>query len=381
MNTGTRGHDDADGFAVTGTATCPSPLRRRILQGAGGVVAVGLTSAGAVTQSARASGNPAARERVAAIDVHAHYLPADYRQALIDHGVMQPDGFPVLPTWTPEAHLAMMQRLNIGTAMLSLSSPGVAFGADPAEWARRVNDSGAKVVRDHPGKFGLFATLPLPDIDASLTEIRHAFDVLQADGVILETHYEGIYLGNGHYAPVYEELNRRGAVVFVHPTSPACFEQTSLGYPRPVMEFLFDTTRAVVDLVLSGILDRYPGLRIIVAHAGAALPVLADRVAGYAELFPLGGNDPGKIDVIGTLQRLHYEIGAGSPFPRHAAALLNLVDAGQLLYGTDFPFGGVPAMEVTMQELQRTSLLNDRQLRAVLRANALELFPQLRTDT
>jgi len=308
------------------------------------------------------------------VDVHAHYLPADYRQALLDGGHDQPDGFPVLPEWSAEAHLAMMDRVGVATSLLSVSTPGVTFGGDPVEWARRVNESGAATVREHPGRFGLFASLPVNDADAARDEVAYALDRLDADGVVLLTHADGVYLGDPRLEPVMAELHRRRAVVFVHPTSPAGFECTSLGYPRPMLEFLLDTTRAIANLVLTGTLDRYDGIRLIVPHAGAALPVVADRLAGFASLFPVGGREAGEVDVVATLQRLHYEIGAGAPFPRHVDALLNLVDAGRLLFGTDFPFGGVAGIEANVEALGAHPGIDDERLRA----NTEELFPRLR---
>jgi 6-methylsalicylate decarboxylase len=318
---------------------------------------------------------------VSKIDVHAHYLPADYREALIANGHAQPDGFPVLPEWSAEAHLAMMDRVGIGTSMLSVSTPGVAFGEDPAAWARRVNEAGARTVRDHPGRFGLLASLPLPDVEAARVELAYALDDLGADGVVLLTNVDGVYVGDERFDPLFADLDRRRAVVFLHPTSPACFEATSLGYPRPMLEFLLDTTRAVADLVLRGRLERHPRIELIVPHAGAALPVLADRIAGLAGMFSLGGRDAGEIDVIGTLQRLHYEVGAGFPFPRHITALLELVDAGRLLYGTDFPFGGVPGIEANADTLAHSTLLTPDELRNVLRGNAQSLFPRVGQST
>jgi 6-methylsalicylate decarboxylase len=349
--------------------------RRRFLQGAASVAA-GAGVAGAVTSPAHAHVRP--RRPVAKIDVHAHYLPADYRQALIDNGQSHPDGFPVLPTWSPEAHLAMMDQLNIGTAMLSVSSPGVSFGGNPAEWARRVNESGAQTAREHRGRFGLFASLPLPDTDAALAELAYALDKLHADGVVLLTNYDEVYLGDERFEPLFAELNRRRVVAFLHPTSPACFEATSLGYPRPVLEFLLDTTRAVANMVLNGTLKRYPNIRLIVPHSGAALPAIADRITGFAGIFPLGGEAPGAIDVVGTLQRLYYEVGAGFPFPRQIVALLELADRGRLLYGTDFPFGGVAGIEANANAIQDSALLNRRETTGLLRDNALSLFPRLR---
>lgn len=193
----------------------------------------------------------------------------------------------------------------------------------------------------------------------------------------METNYDGIYLGDSRLDPVFAELDRRGAVLFLHPTSPSCWEATSLGYPRPVLEFLLDTTRAVSNMVLNGTLATYAHIRLIVPHAGAALPVLADRLAGVAGLFAVGGQPKGEIDVIATLRRLHYEVGAGWPFPRHIAALLNLVDASQLVFGSDFPFGGAPGIAANINSLIDTDLMQHEEVAGVLRENALQLFPRL----
>jgi predicted TIM-barrel fold metal-dependent hydrolase len=368
----------ADGMVGHGNAFG----RRRFVQGAVGAAAAGV--AGSLTMSAAAGahvshGRPRGGHGLPPkIDVHAHYLPPGYREALIAHGQSQPDGFPVLPTWSPEAHLAMLDQLGIQTAILSVTSPGVDFGADAVALARDVNEAGAAAVRAHPGRFGLFASLPLPDADSSLAELRYALDTLHADGVALLTNYQGIYLGDARFEPVLAELNRRLAVAFVHPTSPACWLATSLGYPRPLLEFLLDTTRAISDLVLNGSLQKFPDIRFIVSHSGAALPVVADRLAALAGAFPLGGQDAGEIDVVGTLQQLYYEVGAGAPFPRHVAALLDLVDASRLLFGTDFPFAAIPAIEANVAALAATDLFDDRERDAVLRGNALKLFPRLR---
>jgi predicted TIM-barrel fold metal-dependent hydrolase len=142
------------------------------------------------------------RELPPKVDVHAHFLPADYREALLANGHERPDGFPILPEWSPEGHLEVLDRLGIGTAMLSVSSPGVALGEDAAAWARSVNETGAATVRAHPDRFGLLASLPLPDVDAALAELRHAFDRLGADGIALLTNVDGVYLGDERYEPL-----------------------------------------------------------------------------------------------------------------------------------------------------------------------------------
>ncbi len=211
------------------------------------------------------------------IDVHAHYLPDFYRDALREHGHDQPDGFPYIPEWSAADHVAFMDRLGIERSLLSVSSPGVRFG--DVDLARAVNEAGRQAVVDHPGRFGLLASLPLPDVDAAIAEIAHCYDHLDVDGFVLLTNVDGTYVSDASFAPVFGELDRRRARVLLHPTSPACWERTSLGRPRPMIEFLFDTTRTVVDLVLNGAIAANPGLELIVPHAGAVLPLLADRVS------------------------------------------------------------------------------------------------------
>lgn len=270
------------------------------------------------------------------IDVHAHYLPDAYRDAATSAGHEQPDGFPYLPSWSADEHLALMDRLGIGTSLLSISSPGVHFGDDreARDLARAVNEEGHRAVTDHPGRFGLFASLPVPDVDGSIEEIRHCYDVLDVDGVALLTNVGGTYLGDASLEPVFDELDRRRARVFVHPTSPACWEETALGRPRPMIEFIFDTTRAMVNMVLNGAIARHPNIELIVPHAGAALPVIADRVASFARMLV----DPdAEVDVVADLARLHYDL-AGFKAPRQLDAVLALTTLEHLHYGSDWPF-------------------------------------------
>ena len=214
------------------------------------------------------------------IDVHAHFLPDQYREALATAGIDQPDGFPRVPMWNASEHVEVMDRLGIEACVLSVSSPGVQFGegmsaSDAVSLVRHVNDVAAATITQHPGRFGAFASLPMADEGESLAEIERVFDGLGLDGVNLLTNVAGVYLGDASLEPIMAELNRRRAVVFIHPTSPACWECTSLGYPRPMIEFPFDTTRAVTNLLLSGTLARHPDIRWIVPHAGGTLPFLA----------------------------------------------------------------------------------------------------------
>ena len=205
-------------------------------------------------------------------------LPTSYVSAARAAGHVHPDGMAGWPKWSAEEHLAANGPLGRGTAMLSISSPGTYFGDDAAarRLTREVNEGGAAISRAHPGRFGHFASLPLPDVARALDELGYALDELASDGITVETNSAGVYLGDDRYEPLYRELNRRRAVVFVHPTSPPCAETTALGRPRPMLEFIFDTTRAVSHLVFTGMLLRYPDIEWVFTHGGGALPLLAD---------------------------------------------------------------------------------------------------------
>lgn len=327
-------------------------------------------------------GTCGARGNAPKIDVHAHYLPPDYRRLAAEAGHDKPDGMPGLPEWDPERAIDFMDRMNIRAALLSISSPGVHFGNDEAarSLARYVNEEGAKAARNFPGRFGLFASLPLPDIDGALAEIGYAFDELQADGIVLESNHHGIYLGDAKFEAVFAELNRRRAVVFIHPTSPNCpgCLDLSMGYPRPMMEFLFDTTRAVMNLILSGTLDRYPNMRIIVPHAGAALPILADRIVGLSPA--LGFAQPvSETDLLGKLGDLYYDL-AGMPVPRLLSVLQQIANPKRILYGSDWPFTPDPLVQALATKLSETPLLDAEDRQRIYRDNALALFPRLRSE-
>ena len=308
------------------------------------------------------------------IDVHAHFLPPQYRDALASAGIDEPDGFPRIPTWSAQDHVGVMDRLGIGAAVLSVSSPGVQFGegvsaSDAVSLARHVNDVAATTIAEHPGRFGAFASLPMGDVDDALAEIERALDGLGLDGVNVLTHVGGVYLGDASLDPIMAELHRRHAVVFIHPTSPACWECTSLGFPRPMIEFPFDTTRAVANMLLSGTLSRYHDIRWIVPHAGGTLPFLAPRIAGISTM--LGADDPAA--VVTQLRRLHYDL-AGSANASVVAALLALVDPGQVMYGSDWPFTPEPIVAGGLGWITGDG---NPISPAELSSSALRLFPRL----
>ena len=301
------------------------------------------------------------------VDVHAHFVPDDYRAALVTAGHECPDGMPEIPEWSAHEHVAMMDRLGIGASLLSISSPGVYLeGVDAADLARAVNEAGRKVAVDHPGRFGQLASLPLPDLDATLAEIEYCCDLLGVDGFALLTNVGGVSVADPACAPVFDELDRRGARVFLHPTSPPCWEQTSFGRPRPMLEFFFETTRTVVELILNGTVAGHPGIEFVVPHAGAALAMVADRASVFSFLLDA---DP-SVDVLADLGRLHYHL-AGFAVPRQLDALRTLVDDAHLHYGSDFPFTPEFAVVGQRDQLATTDMF------AGLAANTRRLFPTL----
>jgi len=311
------------------------------------------------------------REREGLIDVHHHHIPPFYLEENLDR-IAASWGGRLSATWhgwSPQRAIEAMDRAGIETSVLSLSSPGVWFGdaAQARTLARRVNEYASRMRAEHPGRFGLFAAIPLPDVEGSLREIAHALDVLGADGVGLLTSYEGRWLGHASYRPVFEELDRRKAVVFVHPTVPRCC-RALMPEVRPVVtEIPQDTCRAIASLLYTGTLSRYGGIRFIFAHAGGAMPMAYGRLIQFRP----AGLDPEGIDR--ELRRLYYDIAATAYRPA-VAALRALVPASQILLGTDCPYAPAELTTAGMAALG----LRDDELRALGRENARALLPRLR---
>lgn len=303
----------------------------------------------------------------ARIDTHQHYLPTFYRDLLDRHG-MDAGGWPT-PDWSRAAALALMDDLDIATGVLSLSSPGVRFDDDETSRrvARQINDFGAELVKDRPDRFGLFASLPLPDVDGALGEIAHAYDDLHADGVVLLSNVDGIYLGDPRYEPVWEELDRRAAVVFVHPDSPPMAMLP--GMPSPLLDFPFDTTRSAVHMVANGVMSRHQNLKVILSHAGGFLPFSAYRFTGVSMF-----NDGITADqALTDLKRFYFDTALSST-PAAMPSLLAFADPTHITFGSDFPFA--PTSKLF------TDMLDDYQIDEVLRigvdrGNAEALFPRL----
>ena len=279
-------------------------------------------------------------------------------------------------TWEAATHLELMDQWGIRTAVLSVSSPGVHFGDDhdARTLARDVNRYGAQIAQEHPGRFGHFASLPLPDVDGALREAAYALDELHSDGLAIETNAEGRYLGSDQFDPLWAELSRRKAVVFVHPTSPPCFEAVSLDRPRPMLEFIFDSTRAVSDLVFSGVLSRHPDIQWIFTHSAGALPTLADRMELFRTVF-LGGNAD-DLTVPEQIQRLWFDM-AGSPFPNDVPDLIRAFGSERLLYGSDYCWTPAAGTTAQIASIDAAPQPDHDSWRALTTRNAHRLLPQL----
>ena len=312
------------------------------------------------------------------MDVHAHFLPECYAAALSKAGMTTLDGgFPV-PAWSETAALEVMDRQGIATALISLSSPSTHFLPDneKPKLVREVNEAGAALAHAHPKRFGFFASLPMPDVAASLSEIAYSYDKLGVDGVILETNINGAYLGSPQFAPVFAELNRRGATLFLHPTSPACFEQLALGRPAPLLEFPLDTTRTIVDMLYNRVLQTNPDIKVIVPHGGAALTALAARIAAFANIPFINPRPASEDEVWEALSKFYYDLALSAhqvPF----AALRAIAPLSQIMFGSDWPFTPEFGVARNIGQLKASEGLSVSDACAIAHENAARVFPKL----
>jgi 6-methylsalicylate decarboxylase len=317
----------------------------------------------------------AVAEREKLIDTHHHFYPPDYQKLWLDwEDARKLPHFPGQVAWSKGKAIEDMDRSGIRVAMLSLAStPGVWFylGAEKAsDLARECNEFAAQVIRDHPGRFGLFATLSMLDIDGTLKELEYAFDTLKADGVGLQSNYGDKWLGNPVYKPVFDELNRRKTVVYVHPLVASCCAQLSVGTFPAVIEVPHDTTRTVTSLLLSGAFARWRDIQWLFSHAGGTLPMMAGRIDAFygkrpnlKEFAPEG--------IFGELKRLNYDTANATSAPT-MAALLKLVPPSKVTYGSDYPYFGLDQIKA-LEELG----LSAADLKAIGSGNAMKLVPRL----
>jgi len=306
------------------------------------------------------------------LDLHHHFGTPDWIRMT---ATRQSQGYQTWQPYTPAKALEDMDRGGVAISLLSVTTPGIWFGDKDAtrRMARELNDYGARMVSDYKGRFGLFAVLPLPDVDASLKEIEYAFDNLKADGVGLLSSYGNRWHGDPEFAPVFAELNRRRAVVYTHAAAPPCCQNLQPGINETVIEYNTDTSRTIVSLIESGRATACPDIKFIFSHAGGTIPSLVGRILGQGASAESLAKPAEPNSRLYHLRRFYYDT-AGSANPVQMTSLKMIVPPTQIVFGTDFPFGNSAG---TARGLQNCGFSPD-ELRGIDRDNALRLLPRFK---
>lgn len=305
------------------------------------------------------------------VDVHHHLCSSAYVDVVSRKTSLRPFQLRTLRNGSPEKSLEDMDRAGVRMSMISLTTPGVWFGdaAEACRLARETNEYFARVVADHPGRYGMFAVLPLPDIDGSLKEIDYALDTLKADGIAFYTSYRNTHLGDAAFAPIFAELHRRKAFAYTHPCRPDCCLPMLPEITEAAIEYGTDTTRTIASLVFSGTAARFSDVKYHFSHCGGTMPFLIRRFLALAKMPELAERVPE--GVMPLLRKFYYDTAqATSPGP--IAALMQLISISQLLFGTDFPYGGAAEQ---LAELEDCGLSKD-DLASVVSGNAAAVLPR-----
>jgi predicted TIM-barrel fold metal-dependent hydrolase len=362
---------DAQAPAHGCVSACGCSTRRTFLKsiGAFGAAAATGLSAPAVWAEGAATAKPHR------IDVHHHMFPPFVQELWKKENVRTT---PALMRWNLNATLEQMDKAGVATTVLSVLAAGgfnmPQLGVEEhRRLIRQANDHTAKVRSDHPGRFGVFAYVYMPDVEGTLKEVEYALDVLKADGIVASTSYGNKFLGDPDFRPIMDEFQRRRAVVYVHPSRPDCCDTLTPNVPGSFTEYPQDTNRTVMSLLFSGTFTRTRDVRWIFSHGGAAVPLLAGRVNSLAKIQLKNQAQvlPDGIDF--ELKRLHYET-ANAAYPPNMAAILKFASVSQILFGTDYPY--VSVVE-NANDLAKAGL-SPADLMAVERDNAIRLMPGLK---
>jgi predicted TIM-barrel fold metal-dependent hydrolase len=358
--------DQARRTLFAGCSCCsPTMTRRNVLTGGAAALAAGAFVASGIKATAQAKPHR--------IDVHHHITPPTWLDALKKAKLANP----LRDNWSVQKSLDDMDKAGIATSMCSPTTPQLNFLDSDKESAARIaresNEYTKKLVSDHPGRFGLFAMLPLPHIDESLQEIAYSFDTLRADGVGIMTNYGDKWLGYPQFAPVWEELNRRKATVYTHPTTANCCLNLVQGLPESAIEWGTDTMRSIVSVIFSGTSQRYKDINWIFSHGGGALTSFAERLQIQMVSTPPYKDKFTRAIVDGELGRFYYDTAQVSNAVT-IGALAKLVPISQIVYGTDFPYRtGIDHVKGLAANFSGADLM------AIERENALRIIPRLRT--
>ncbi|KAH7400483.1 hypothetical protein BKA64DRAFT_482879 [Cadophora sp. MPI-SDFR-AT-0126] len=244
-----------------------------------------------------------------------------------------------MPDFTIECYLENRARWHYNYSVLSITAPGVTFLKDNAAQAqllaRKVNDQLFESSQSFPQALGAFACLPLPDVKAAIEEARYCLDELHFEGVGIYTNYDGRYIGDSFLDLLFEELNGRKATVFVHPVTPIP-EPTILDHvSSSVIEYTFDTTRAIASFLFTKWRTRFPDIKVIFSHGGGALPFLASRLALQTTCEFHGGWDYD--ESLEVLKTFYFDLAVKTSAPQ-IAALTSLVGTDRLLFASDYPY-------------------------------------------
>jgi predicted TIM-barrel fold metal-dependent hydrolase len=346
--------------ALPGRCSCcdtPALGRRGFLVGAAALSAMGTALAQTEAKPHR-------------IDVHHHIVPPTWLDALQKAKLDNPP----MSAWTPQRSIEDMDKAGIATAITSPTTPQVGFlpAADAARIARESNEYAKQLAADHPGRFGVFAMLPMPYIDESLKEIDYVFGTLNVDGIGMMTSYGDKWLGYPQFAPVFDELNRRKATVYTHPTSPNCCVNLVQGVSDATVELGADTTRTIASLIFSGAAQRYADINFIFSHGGGALTAVAERLQIQMVSTPPYRDKFTREIVDGQLRRFYYDT-AQVANAVTIGALARLVPVTQIVFGTDYPY------RTGAEHVKGLATNFDAaELKAIDRENALRILPRLR---
>ncbi|KAK9773995.1 putative 6-methylsalicylic acid decarboxylase [Seiridium cardinale] len=308
------------------------------------------------------------------VDVHHHVIPPELADVSFGLKGMEP------PEWTESGDKAFSEAIGVRTSILSVSTPGVTFIPDPEESARvarSLNEFSAAMRDKDPRSYGFFATVPsLQNTELALRELRYAFDTLHADGVTLFTSYGNGngYLGHPEYVPIWEELNARKAVVFVHPINngpdAALFNEK---IPQPAFDWPHETGRTALDMIVHRRLQQFPDVKIILSHAGGTLPALVAR-ATLISLPEFGGVISAE-DIFDQAKSFYFDT-ALSGSKEVLPLILGFAKKGHVLFGSDYPHATAPFSKAM------TTFMDNYQMDAEIRKDiyygaAMKLFPRL----
>jgi predicted TIM-barrel fold metal-dependent hydrolase len=315
------------------------------------------------------------------IDVHHHARPTAFFDALAETGRTTMGGRPFPPGWTAEKALSLMDEMRIATAFLSAPDADLLYRdrAIALKLSRLMNELFARSIQTYPERFGGFASLPMPHLEDSLLEITYALDELKLDGVMLSTSYDGHYLGSSTFFPILSELNRRGSVAFVHPVSPIGMSAFKLDFPASLIEYAFDTTRCIVNLLRNDIPARFPGVRFIFSHAGGAAPYLAGRLSLMEPFLTPGREIRIQEDyaAIETGLRSFYYDTALAAFDSVLSLVGEVVGMKRMVFGSDYPQVPNDFIRASANSIFHSPAVSDTERENVKRGNALVLFPRL----